>query len=173
MAGTEILLDSCDFKINCHFSNFQQLRKSSLSFLLLGVERADGPQFESEHSSLTFLRRFSLLPFFVPGNLNFGNTTNSLKISSSALFSLARLWYQTPRPFKKCQAVLLWKPVKFHRTTPRIHWDTRIFEIPTVDNWENPCLSWRRSYLEGFWAIRPLIYELLSKKNLLSLHFWL
>ena len=94
MPSTEILLDSCDVKISCHFSNCQQLRKSNLSSLLLGVERADGPQFESKHSSLTFLQRFSLLPLFVPRNLNLGNTTKSIKIRCFALFSLSKVWFQ-------------------------------------------------------------------------------
>ena len=101
MAGTEILLDSCDVKISCHFSNCQQLRKSNLSSLLLGVERADGPQFESKHSSLTFLQRFSLLQLFVPGNLNFGNTTKSLKSSSFAVFSLPRVSFQASSTLQK------------------------------------------------------------------------
>ena len=120
MAGTENLLDSCEDKIDSHFFNYQQLRKSNLSSLLLGVERADGAQFGSKHSSLTFLQRFSLIPIFLPRNLNFRNTTKSLKINGFAQFSFSKCGSKRPQPFQKRQAVSLFNPVKFHFTTPSI-----------------------------------------------------
>ena len=107
MASTENLLDSCEDKIDSHFFNYQQLRKSNLSSLLLGVERADGPQFGSKHSSLTFLQRFSLLQLFVPRNLNFGNTAKSIKIAVLHCFLCQKRGFKLTQPFKKYQAALL------------------------------------------------------------------
>ena len=136
MAGTGNLLDSCEEKINSNFSNNHQLRKSNLSSLLLGVERADGPQFESKHSSLTFLQRFSLLKLFVPGNLNFGNITKSFKISSFAMFSLTRVWFQASSTLQKvsyCTALIACEISPYNSKYSLRYKDFPKFQLLTIE----------------------------------------